>query len=189
MKYVAYQVPFVGCYLFYFRGYINTSVSQSLKHSLLTLDYRLVFFSAFNLLACNLFKQMSSSEVTQGFCCRECQEIVADDGHLQTQLSRESGKLVSDKKGLHVYLRKMLHRRRSTIPNSLSSHEKSALDTIRNWETIKGKRALLCGVTYDKQKYKLKGTNYDVIKMRELLMFRFKFPSASIHILAGIPIL
>ncbi|XP_023750682.1 metacaspase-1 isoform X1 [Lactuca sativa] len=127
---------------------------------------------------------MSSSEVTQGFCCRECQEIVADDGHLQTQLSRESGKLVSDKKGLHVYLRKMLHRRRSTIPNSLSSHEKSALDTIRNWETIKGKRALLCGVTYDKQKYKLKGTNYDVIKMRELLMFRFKFPSASIHILA-----
>ncbi|CAI9262285.1 unnamed protein product [Lactuca saligna] len=111
---------------------------------------------------------MSSSAVNQDFGCPECQEIVSD----------------KKKKGTHVYLRKILHRHRTTIPNSLSSHEKSTLDTIRNWETIKGKRALLCGVTYDKQKYKLKGTNYDVTQMQEFLMTRFKFPSASIHILA-----
>ncbi|XP_023750739.1 metacaspase-1 [Lactuca sativa] len=111
---------------------------------------------------------MSSSAVIQDFGCPECQEIVSD----------------KKKKGPHVYLRKILHRHKTTIPNSVSSHEKSALETIRNWETIKGKRALLCGVTYDKQKYKLKGTNYDVTQMQEFLMTRFKFPSASIHILA-----
>ena len=116
---------------------------------------------------------MSSSAVIQDFGCPECQEIVSD----------------KKKKGPHVYLRKILHRHKTTIPNSVSSHEKSALETIRNWETIKGKRALLCGVTYDKQKYKLKGTNYDVTQMQEFLMTRFKFPSASIHILAGTYIL
>ncbi|KAL7585792.1 hypothetical protein Lser_V15G46018 [Lactuca serriola] len=131
---------------------------------------------------------MSSSPVTQSICCPKCQEPVAVDGDVQIQSKPESGKFVSVNKGLHVCIGNMLHRHThsssSTIPNSLSSHEKSTLDTIRNWETIKGKRALLCAVTYDKQKYQLKGTNYDVIKMHEFLMTQFKFPSASIHILA-----
>lgn len=70
--------------------------------------------------------------------------------------------------------------------NSLTNYEKSTLESIRNWETKKGKRALLCAVTYNKQKYKLKGTNYDVISMRDLLVKRFQFPSNSIRILAGI---
>ncbi|KAL4580920.1 hypothetical protein LXL04_017126 [Taraxacum kok-saghyz] len=129
---------------------------------------------------------MSSSREIERICCHECQETVQVDGDIRTQSSRQSGKFVSDQKGLHVCLRNMLHRRTLTItnPSSQSSDEKLTLETIRNWQPTKGKRALLCGVTYNKQKYKLKGTYYDVNRMRDLLISQFKFPSSSIHILA-----
>lgn len=127
---------------------------------------------------------MSSLPVTERICCPDYQEAISVDGGTQIQSSGEHGKFINDQKGLRICLKKMLHRRSVTNPDSLSNYEKSTLETIRNWKTTKGKRALLCGVTYDKQKYKLKGTIYDVMRMRELLIARFKFPSSSIHILA-----
>ncbi|KAK9073957.1 hypothetical protein SSX86_006551 [Deinandra increscens subsp. villosa] len=123
-------------------------------------------------------------KVTKPICCSDCQEFVSDDGDTHLQSTKERDKFTNARKGLHVFFDKMFHRRDIPYSNSLTSYEKSTLESIRNWETVKGKRALLCGVTYDKQKYKLKGTNYDVINIRELLISRFGFPSSSIHILA-----
>ncbi|KAK4438176.1 Metacaspase-1 [Sesamum alatum] len=48
----------------------------------------------------------------------------------------------------------------------------------------RGKRAFLCGITYKKQKYELKGTALDVKNMKYLLVKRFRFPEESILILA-----
>ncbi|KAI9095754.1 hypothetical protein K1719_026314 [Acacia pycnantha] len=45
------------------------------------------------------------------------------------------------------------------------------------------KRALLCGVTYKKRRYKLKGAINDVMNMREMLVKRFDFPEGGIRIL------
>ncbi|KAI3805093.1 hypothetical protein L1987_27140 [Smallanthus sonchifolius] len=124
------------------------------------------------------------SSTTEHVCCPECQEFVSDDSDTHIQSYQEHAKFTSDAKGLHHFCRNMFHRRDMPDPNSMSSYEKTVLESIRNWEITKGKRALLCGVTYDKQKYKLKGTSYDVISMRELLISRFRFPRRSIRILA-----
>ncbi|KAI3702184.1 hypothetical protein L6452_27910 [Arctium lappa] len=126
----------------------------------------------------------SVSPVAQCICCPECLDVVSVDGGTPIQSSRDRGKFVSDTKGLNTRLKKMWQRRDLPDPKCLSSYQKFAIELIRNWEPTKGKRALLCGVTYNKQKYKLKGTNYDVNSMRELLMSRFQFPSTAIHILA-----
>ncbi|KAI3827853.1 hypothetical protein L1987_01940 [Smallanthus sonchifolius] len=116
--------------------------------------------------------------------CSDCEEFVSDDGDTHLQSNKEHHSFISDMKGLHIFFKKMFHRSQIPNLNLLSSYEKSTLESIRNWETAKGKRAVLCGVTYNKQKYKLKGTNYDVINMRDLLISRFRFPSSCIHILA-----
>ncbi|CAN4107964.1 unnamed protein product [Withania somnifera] len=47
-----------------------------------------------------------------------------------------------------------------------------------------GKRALLCGVTYKKEKFRLRGTLYDVHSMRDVLVRKFNFTDDSILILA-----
>lgn len=49
----------------------------------------------------------------------------------------------------------------------------------------RGRRALLCGVSYKKQKYELKGTLQDVRNIRDLLVHGYNFPTESILILAG----
>ncbi|KAJ9552113.1 hypothetical protein OSB04_016158 [Centaurea solstitialis] len=118
-------------------------------------------------------------------CCPDCRDVVTVDGETPIEeSSRDRCKLVSAAKGLNTRLKKMWRKRELPDPNHLSSYEKFAIETIRNWEATKGKRALLCGVTYNKQKYRLKGTDYDVSSMRELLMSRFRFPSSSIRILS-----
>ncbi|GKC24522.1 diacylglycerol kinase 5 [Tanacetum coccineum] len=119
-------------------------------------------------------------------CCSECQDFVSNDEETNSQASQ---KFISDTKGLRICFKRMLCRRERPNPNSLTSYDMAALESIKKWETTNGKRALLCAVTYNKQKYKLKGTNNDVNSMQELLISRFHFPRSSIRILAGIPIL
>lgn len=48
------------------------------------------------------------------------------------------------------------------------------------------KRAVLCGVSYTKRKFRLKGTINDIGNMRELLIKNFKFPIECIRVLTGI---
>ncbi|KAJ9552114.1 hypothetical protein OSB04_016159 [Centaurea solstitialis] len=123
----------------------------------------------------------------QHICCPECRDVVSDDGETPIEeLSRDRCKLVRGSNGLNTRLKKMSRRRELSDLNHLSSYEKFAIESIRNWEPMKGKRALLCGLTYYKQKYSLKGPDYDVSSMRELLMSRFLFPSSSIRILSEV---
>ncbi|KAL1534342.1 metacaspase-1-like [Salvia divinorum] len=51
-------------------------------------------------------------------------------------------------------------------------------------EPLPGRRALVCGVSYRKQKHELKGSELDVRKMRELLLGNFRFPPESVLVLA-----
>ncbi|KAL9231805.1 hypothetical protein vseg_006978 [Gypsophila vaccaria] len=46
-----------------------------------------------------------------------------------------------------------------------------------------GKRALICGVSYRRQKYKLKGTLTDVYNIKHLLMYKYHFPEYVIRLL------
>lgn len=48
-----------------------------------------------------------------------------------------------------------------------------------------GKRAVLCGVSYKKRKYELKGTINDVKHMKELLIRTFGFLEENIRVLTG----
>ncbi|KAK4564008.1 hypothetical protein RGQ29_006201 [Quercus rubra] len=50
-------------------------------------------------------------------------------------------------------------------------------------ETHPRKRALLCGVTYNKKKYMLKGTVNDVKSMREFLISQYGYPEECIRVL------
>ena len=52
-------------------------------------------------------------------------------------------------------------------------------------ETHPRKRALLCGVTYNKKKYMLKGTVNDVKSMREFLISQYGYPEECIRVLTG----
>jgi metacaspase-1 len=63
-----------------------------------------------------------------------------------------------------------------------SGHSSSLLSTAR----IGNKRAVLCGVTYSRRRYMLKGTVNDVANMKKLLVNNFAFPIESIRILTGI---
>lgn len=67
--------------------------------------------------------------------------------------------------------------------SSSSSSSSSSTSLINSWGS---KRALLCGVTYNKRKYKLKGTQNDVMNMKDLLINTFHFPSNCVRILSGI---
>lgn len=61
----------------------------------------------------------------------------------------------------------------------------SRVFSIKELKPPKGKRALLCGVTYKDQKFKLKGTIQDVLNMKKLLLEKFSFSSEAILVLAG----
>lgn len=88
-----------------------------------------------------------------------------------------------DAKGLHNPFRK---RSNSNSPKAVYPTTTKGMDLrISEWKVTPGKRALLCGVSYNKQKFKLKGTINDVESMKNLLFDNFHFPSSSIQILAG----
>lgn len=55
-------------------------------------------------------------------------------------------------------------------------------------ESMPRRRAVICGVTYRKRKYKLKGTINDVKNMKQLLIERFGFLEQNILVLTGIQI-
>ncbi|KAF7803727.1 metacaspase-1-like isoform X1 [Senna tora] len=68
----------------------------------------------------------------------------------------------------------LLNKQRSSSFSSIGS---SFLSRRHN------KRAVLCGVTYRKRKFRLKGTVNDVINMKELLVKVFEFPRECIRVL------
>lgn len=60
----------------------------------------------------------------------------------------------------------------------------SSPSPIATKQAPRGKRALLCCISYKKKKFELKGTIHDMKNMKELLLHQFHFPPDSILILA-----
>ncbi|KAK4340023.1 hypothetical protein RND71_041485 [Anisodus tanguticus] len=77
-------------------------------------------------------------------------------------------------------------RRNNSRKNSLSRSPSTSprLSLIFTKPPPSGKRALLCGVTYKKEKFRLRGTLHDVNSMRNMLVQKFSFSDDSILILA-----
>ncbi|KAJ8572516.1 hypothetical protein K7X08_009027 [Anisodus acutangulus] len=73
-------------------------------------------------------------------------------------------------------------RRKNSLSRSLSSSPRLSL--IFTKPPPSGKRAFLCGVTYKKEKFRLRGTLHDVNSMRNMLVQKFSFSDDSILILA-----
>ena len=81
------------------------------------------------------------------------------------------------------------------VNNSISGYKQSREDVTGSCPATgsssplsirSNKRAVLCGVTYGKRKFRLKGPNNDVINIKDLLVNNFKFPMECIRVLTGI---
>jgi hypothetical protein len=70
-------------------------------------------------------------------------------------------------------------------PKILPPNVKHSAGLSNCHETHPRKRAVLCGVTYQNNKYRLKGTINDVKKMKDLLIDRFDYSKECIRVLTG----
>lgn len=77
-------------------------------------------------------------------------------------------------------------RQKNSGTNSQQGRGRSSSPSpIATKQAPRGKRALLCCISYKKKKFELKGTIHDMKNMKELLLHQFHFPPDSILILAG----
>ncbi|XP_017257242.1 metacaspase-1 [Daucus carota subsp. sativus] len=127
---------------------------------------------------CNI--NISPTPHAQTLWCHGCGRIITVCRYQETW---KQGKVVFETKFYKHSLRQRFSEDncQKSLITSTVKHMHS--ETISSWEAPRGKRALLCGVVYSKQKYRLKGTFNDVNNMRHMLVEHFKFPSSSIHIL------
>ncbi|XP_054776625.1 metacaspase-3-like [Prosopis cineraria] len=111
---------------------------------------------------------------TGAYRCSICQAVTTISGPVQRS---SDSPIPGQKLKLDSILFKRNQSDRSHQSSSSSTESPFALSSRCN------KRALLCGVTYKKKRYKLKGTINDVMNMREMLVKFFDFPKESIRIL------
>lgn len=113
----------------------------------------------------------------------ECSNLIHlgnSDRSLQVQ---ERGRISSRVRRFQDKFRRNRSRTKSLSPSPSVSPRLSLIFTK---PPPSGKRAFLCGVTYKKEKFRLRGTLHDVNSMRDLLVQKFNFSDESILILAGI---
>ncbi|XP_009615988.1 metacaspase-1-like [Nicotiana tomentosiformis] len=111
----------------------------------------------------------------------ECSNLIQlgnSDRSLQVQ---ERGRMSSRMRRFRDKIRRNRSRTKSLSPSPSVSPR---LPLIFTKPPPSGKRAFLCGVTYKKEKFRLRGTSHDVNSMRDLLVQKFNFSDESILILA-----
>ncbi|KAL2492361.1 Metacaspase-3 [Abeliophyllum distichum] len=106
------------------------------------------------------------------------------DKHIQLFLEQASiqAKIIKKAKGIRHFFGRRCSRNnslRTAFPSS-SPHNCVSI----SGRPPRGKRAFLCGVSYKKQKFRLKGAINDVHSMRDFLVELFNFPLNSILILS-----
>nr|XP_027106262.1 metacaspase-1-like isoform X2 [Coffea arabica] len=96
--------------------------------------------------------------------------------------SHDQGNIITERKRFHDFSKKVS----GISPRSSPSF--SQFPAARLSDTPpRGKRALLCGVSYNQnKKFKLRGTTPDVMNMAKLLVQQFGFPTNAILVLGGI---
>ncbi|KAL2537009.1 Metacaspase-1 [Forsythia ovata] len=128
-----------------------------------------------------------------GFICKESlerssvapdndQEI--DTGFLGTSkhLSQDGDKIITEAKGIgHLFGRRSSG---NDSPYTASPSSSQHFCVSISGRPPRGKRAFLCGVSYKKQKFRLRGAINDVHSMRDFLVEQFNFPLDSILILS-----
>ncbi|WJX22041.1 hypothetical protein P8452_11388 [Trifolium repens] len=101
------------------------------------------------------------------YCCRECQGVSKSISGYKQLRENSSGAKFFNQYQLH----------------NAAGYSSSLLSTA----TTGNKRAVLCGVSYSRRQYRLKGTVNDVVNMNSLLVENFGFPIQSIHVLTEEP--
>lgn len=129
-----------------------------------------------------------------GSICKESLErsSVAPDNDQETDtsfrgkskhLSQGRNKIITEAKGTcHLFGRRSS---RNDSPYTVSPRS-SRLCLNLSGRPPGAKRAFICGVSYKKQKFRLRGVVNDVHSMRDFLVKQFNFPRDSILILSGI---
>ncbi|KAG6409144.1 hypothetical protein SASPL_132178 [Salvia splendens] len=137
-------------------------------------------------LSCKRSKQTSSLPPSaQSIRCLGCQTLhslstaTGDAARSTTQEFRlDISKKKTEAKDLCRSLRRKLPFNTTTPPP-----QNTPCASLRG-EPRPGRRALVCGVSYKKQKHELKGSALDVSKMSALLLDNFRFPQESVLVLA-----
>ncbi|KAJ1396509.1 Caspase-like domain superfamily [Sesbania bispinosa] len=76
-------------------------------------------------------------------------------------------------------------KREFRVPSTTTAYRCYKCQGVSNSNSFsaRNKRAVLCGVTYGKRKFRLDGTINDVVNMKDLLLNKFKFPFECIRVL------
>ncbi|XP_027106258.1 metacaspase-3 isoform X1 [Coffea arabica] len=131
----------------------------------------------------------SATKHTTKIRCHGCQgTILIGNSQVSVPLdmskwpSHDQDNIMTERKGFRYFCKKIS----GISPRSSPSF--SQFPTARLSDTPpRGKRALLCGVSYNQnKKLKLRGTTPDVMNMAKLLVQQFGFPTNAILVLGGI---
>lgn len=122
---------------------------------------------------------------TDQYCCFFCHNN-ASYSTLEHEKSRENCGLGCPVKKIGSKLFKLGHPNSSNKSGNLLGRPSSTSVAFSSvLPTRYDKRAVLCGVSYTKRKFRLKGTINDIRNMKELLIKNFKFPNECIRVLTG----
>ncbi|XP_061364696.1 metacaspase-1-like [Gastrolobium bilobum] len=118
---------------------------------------------------------------TTSYCCPVCHNVCYST--LQHGKSREEGQICCPVKKIGTKLFKLGHLNSANKNGNLLSSSSPLVAFSSSLSCRYNKRAVLCGVSYNKRKLRLKGTINDIKNMRELLIKNFKFPNECIRVL------
>ncbi|XP_022744394.1 metacaspase-1-like [Durio zibethinus] len=131
-------------------------------------------------------QKFSASTNTETVICLHCHAVNQNRTIRKQSSSQEHGRISPPLIGnsMREKLKKILHC--STLKPAASrssSTNYSTLCALDNSGVSAKKRAVLCGVSYKKWKYKLKGTINDVLNMKDLLIQKYEFREENILVL------
>ncbi|XP_057502160.1 metacaspase-1-like [Actinidia eriantha] len=118
----------------------------------------------------NCNSQVLGTPFSVNYRCRSCQAMI----------STQQCETLS-KGALRLHLMTRFYRSRS--PSSMSPKPNQKPNPVSFAAGHQQKKALLCGVSYEKKNHKLKGTVNDVNRMKCLLVDLYGFPVNAIHVL------
>ena len=121
---------------------------------------------------------------TNQYQCSICHNIC--NSTLGHEKSREVCGICSQVKKIGTKLFKHGHQDSTNKSGNLPSRPPPSVTFSSPFPSRHNKRAVLCGVSYTKRKFRLKGTINDINNMREMLIKNFKFPNECIRVLTGI---
>lgn len=136
---------------------------------------------------CHRCKQkFSESTTTEIIICPQCRTIIPNRTPRKQPLPSGGDYGSSIPSLMGNLLKKLCHALKPATTPTPSSFDYPKFYGLDNVGALGNKRAVLCGVTYKKWKYKLKGTINDVFNMKNLLIQYYEYRDENMLILTGI---